>query len=118
MKVYWPLLIQPRVNYYSMHYSFINSIIIGNYNHWTGFRIVGDNVDKNVRPRYQRLDYQTQSLHHFHSYACLDRIDFSGLSDSSPLGVVTQACLTTDDELSTITSHLEILVSRFVACIL
>ena len=55
------------------------------------------------------------SYHYFHSYACLDRIDLSGLSDSSPLGVinVTQACLTTDDELITIMSHLEVLVSRF-----
>lgn len=29
---------------------------------WTGYVIVGDNVDKNVRRSFQRVDYQTQSL--------------------------------------------------------
>ena len=29
---------------------------------WNGFKIVGDNVDKNVKPRYMRLNRQTCSL--------------------------------------------------------
>ena len=42
--------------------------------------IVGDNIDKNVSPRYMRIDNQVKSLHYWHSYAVHDRIDVGGLS--------------------------------------
>ena len=29
------------------------------------FRIVGDNIDKTVKPRHMRVDHQATSLHHF-----------------------------------------------------
>ncbi len=68
---------------------------------WTGFKIIGDNLDKNVHPNFMRLSSQTKSLHFFHAYAALDRIDFSGLSESTPIGVINveKACLTSEDEL-------------------
>lgn len=44
------------------------------------FKIVGDNIDKNIRPREMRVDNQTQSLHFFHSYAVRDRVDLSTFS--------------------------------------
>lgn len=50
---------------------------------WNGFKIVGDNLDKNIRPSLQRLTHQTKSLHHFHSYAVKDRVNFSAASDVS-----------------------------------
>ena len=46
-----------------------------------GYRIIGDNLDKNVIPRYRRIDHQTESLHFFQYYAVRDRIDLSGVSD-------------------------------------
>ncbi len=46
---------------------------------WPGFKIVGDNIDKNVRPSYQRLDRQTQSLCYFHSYAVRNNLDLSAV---------------------------------------
>ena len=30
---------------------------------WKGFKIVGDNVDKNIRPSFQRVNNRTVSLH-------------------------------------------------------
>ena len=51
---------------------------------WYGYKLVGDNWDINYCPRYQALDSRTLSLHHFYSYALLDRIDFFGLSDIAP----------------------------------
>lgn len=51
---------------------------------WTGFKIVGDNIDKTIKPRYMRFDRQTQSLHYFHSYAIKDRINLSDKSDVLP----------------------------------
>ncbi len=44
-----------------------------------------DNIDKNVRRSFQRVMYFTQSLHYFHSYAVLDRIDLSGVSNELPI---------------------------------
>ena len=39
---------------------------------WTGFKIVGDNLDKNIHPSFSRSDNATRSLHYFHYYAVLD----------------------------------------------
>ena len=82
---------------------------------WTGFSIIGDNIDKNVNPSFQRLHYSTQSLHYFHSYACLDRIDFSNLDDLSSFGVINvrKACLTSDSEMLQLKNNFYVLVSRY-----
>ena len=38
---------------------------------WRGFKIVGNNVDKNFRRSFQRMDYQMQSLYKIkHLYVC------------------------------------------------
>ena len=47
----------------------------------TTYKLVGDNLDKNVHPRDMRSDHQTQSFHFFHTYAVRDRIDLSEFSD-------------------------------------
>ncbi len=49
----------------------------------SGFKLVGDNIDRNVRPSLQMLTHQTRSLHHFHSYAVKDRVHWSAASDVS-----------------------------------
>lgn len=52
---------------------------------YTMYRLCGDNIDKTVKQRYMRCDVQkTASIHHFHSYAVANRIDFSDLSDITP----------------------------------
>ena len=47
--------------------------------------IVGDNVDKTVKPRDMRLSHKSSSLHYFHVYAVNDRIDFEGLNYNATL---------------------------------
>ena len=49
-----------------------------------GYKLVGDNIDKNVKPRYTCQDKNTLSLHYYHSYAVQDRVSLSGLSDEIP----------------------------------
>ncbi len=44
------------------------------------YKLVFDNIDKSVKPRYMRSIVQTKSLHYVHMYCVKDRIDFSGLS--------------------------------------
>ena len=49
-----------------------------------GYKIVGDNIDGTINPRYMRSNRQTESWHYYHSFAVQDRIDFTGLSDQQP----------------------------------
>ena len=59
---------------------------------WCGFKIVGDNFDKNFSQTYQRIDYQTVSRHYFHMYAVKDRVDLSELSDIPRDNVIDVPC--------------------------
>ena len=81
---------------------------------WPGFKIVGDNVDKNIHRAYQRLDMQTQSLHYFHCYAVRDRVNLSAYSDSPrhnpDVDPVTLLPLLSD--MATVQHDCEILVAR------
>lgn len=80
---------------------------------WSGYVIVGDNVDKNIRHSFQRVDYKTQSLHYFNAYAVLDQIDFSGLSDEAPCTAVDpKSILPTLDDACTLEWEFQVLVSR------
>ena len=38
---------------------------------WYGFKLVGDNIDKNIHPSLQQRNSQTNSLHYFYSFAIL-----------------------------------------------
>jgi L1 cell adhesion molecule like protein len=49
-----------------------------------GFKVVGDNIDKNIRPSFQCSERQTKSLHYFHSFAIKDRVDLHNCSDDAP----------------------------------
>ena len=40
---------------------------------WMVFKIVGDNIDKNVHPHHQSLEVGTRSLHYFHALLWLIR---------------------------------------------
>ena len=86
---------------------------------WNGYKIVGDNLDRNIKPRYRRLDQQTVSLHCFHYYTVRDRIDISGIPDEYKPSFYTAASkLPLDVLLPSSSDHLAmvhnfgILVSR------
>lgn len=84
---------------------------------WHGFKYVGDNVDKNVKPRHQTLDSQGKSLHYFHYYAVMDRIDLSTESDEPPSEIVSLTIddiLPTEDDYTTILSNFATLASRVI----
>ena len=80
------------------------------------FKIVGDNIDKNIRPSEMRIDTQTRSLHYFHSYAVRDRIDLTNYDDSSSLpdksDIDLQQLLPTSNDYDTIKQHFAILIAR------
>lgn len=82
---------------------------------WCGFKLVGDNLDKNVRPSFQRVDHQTKSFHHFHAIAVRDRTDLSALSNSVPAGqpIDMSKFLLSVDDVSLLERDFEVLLSRF-----
>ena len=96
---------QSHLRFFSCFYSFDS---------WNGFKLVGDNIDKNVRASYQRIGHTTQSLHYFHSYALLDRIDFSGLSDEPPPPSIVDPLtfLPLEEDISLVESDIVTLISR------
>ena len=44
------------------------------------YKLVLDNIDKNIKPRYMHSDSQTLSLHYAQMYGVKDRIDYSTFS--------------------------------------
>lgn len=81
---------------------------------WFGYKFVGDNIDKNVKPSLQRHELRGQSLHYFHGYAVRDRVDLSKLSDKPPPFSIPEPSvfLPSPGDLSSLREELEILVSR------
>ena len=81
---------------------------------WHGYKLVGDNIDKDIRASFQRLGHTTQSLHYFHAYAVLDRVDFTGLSDVRDSGVAVDpvTLLPSDSDLSSLEKEMSTLISR------
>ena len=77
--------------------------------------MVGDNVDQNVRPSFQRGDMQTESWHCFHSYAVADRVDISHLSEEPSAAVVhPDSVLPDDGDLMKLYEEFEVFILRYV----
>ena len=87
-------------------------------NHPRTFIIVGDNIDKRIAPRNMRVDHQVQSLHYFHAYAALNRIDTQYLDDSKAIGEVGDLPLSTflpsSDDCAMLSANFVVLVARIL----
>ena len=83
------------------------------------YKLVGDNIDKNVRPRQMRTDYQTRSLHYFHTYAVCDRVDMSQFSNDKPItdmaDIDLRELLPTQADEDTLRENFAVLVARTLA---
>ena len=82
---------------------------------WFGYRFVGDNIDKNIQPSFQRQEHHTvQSLHYFHGYAVQDRVNLSKYSDKTPPFTPpdTSILLPSETDLSLLKDDLIVLISR------
>ena len=85
------------------------------------YKIVGDNIDKNVSPKYMRAQkFRTVSHHMFHSFAVADRIDTSLLNDEleslclqSPETVAKSFLPSMEDDV-VLKRNIQILISRIL----
>lgn len=80
------------------------------------YKLVGDNIDKNVRPREMRSDCQTRSLHYFHTYAVRDRVNLSDYSSEQRLPDISTIqldnLLPSKDDETTIRKNFAVLAGR------
>jgi L1 cell adhesion molecule like protein len=83
---------------------------------WQGFKLVGDNIDKNIRPSFERINLHTQSLHYYHCFAVLDRVDLSGLSDEAnpEITIDLSKLLPSSDDITLMKKHFSTLISRIL----
>ena len=79
-----------------------------------GFKIVGDNVDKNVKASFQRHEIKSQSLHYFHCYAVRDRVSTDSFSDLTPVTCVPDPAqlLPSLEDLECVRQEMSVLLSR------
>ena len=80
------------------------------------FKIVGDNIDKDVKPRDMRVDYSTRSLHYFHAFAVQDRLDLTGYSDKprhpDMSSIELESLLPSPADEEALRSNMSVLVAR------
>ena len=85
---------------------------------WPGFKLVGDNIDKTIKPRDMRINNQANSVHYFNFYAVRDRINFSHLSSNagmiSPEDIKFDAYYPSSDDDNKLLLNFEILVTRIL----
>ena len=82
------------------------------------FKIVGDNIDKEVRPRDMRSDHQTKSLHYFHAYALRDRLNLDNCDDCAsapdPSSIDLRKLLPAKDDDTEMHKNMGILMARIL----
>ena len=80
--------------------------------------IVGDNIDKRITPRTMRVDNQVRSLHFFHAFAALSRVETLHLDDTKPIGDIKSLPLSTflpsAEDCSALRDNYVILISRIL----
>ena len=80
-----------------------------------GYKLVIDNIDSTVKPRYMREDVQNQSLHYVQLYAVKDRVDFSAIPDCPSLSAKNlYSILPTSDDYQILKENMAVLVSRIL----
>ena len=85
------------------------------------YKIVGDNIDVSVCPRFLRVKkFKKKSLHMFHYYAAADRINLSGLCDDrkhqclpSPDSMALSFLPSVDDDAA-LRDNISVLIARIL----
>lgn len=88
---------------------------LSNIVHWACIKLVMDNIDSTVRPRFMREDAQNQSLHYVQVYAVKDRINNSSIPDPPPSSTRNIFnIIPSSDDYAQLKKNLPILVARIL----
>ena len=83
-----------------------------------GTKLVVDNIDSNIRPRFMTFENKTKSLHYVQMYAVLDRTDTTQLSDVTPtrsqisIAEVMKIILPSPEDNQVMANYFSILIGR------
>ena len=80
------------------------------------YKMVIDNIDKNIKPSFERHNHKGQSIHYVHGYAVKSRISRFGLSNK-PMSDCTpdpNVMLPSSLDIATVTNDCIILAARYV----
>ena len=83
-----------------------------------GTKLVLDNIDSNIRPRFMTLEKKTQSVHYVQMYAVLDRTDTTQLSDVPPtrsqlsIAEVIKTILPSPEDNQIMAKYFSVLIGR------
>ena len=80
----------------------------------TGYKIVFNNFDMNVKPRHMTSDKQTRSLHYVQSHASKDRVNYDNLSNELPIEVYVFDISPTNEDYEFLKRNFAILLSRVI----
>ena len=80
------------------------------------YKLVFDNIDKTVKPRYMRMNAQNKSLHYVQLYAVKDRVNLSQLSQTFPsiCEVALDTILPSDEDNASLMENMSILIARVI----
>jgi len=80
------------------------------------FKLVGDNIDKDVNPRHMHVYHQTRSLNYFNTFAVQDRIPTFDLPEQcvDHLSLTMHDFLPSAEDYTKLQSHFTFLVSRIM----
>ena len=78
---------------------------------WPGFKIVGDNIDRNYHPSFQRHSNSTNSMHAFHMYAVQDLSSYSDIAPSSIIEI--DKLLISKEDTKSFLGDAVVLLSRY-----
>lgn len=82
------------------------------------FKLVGDNVDKYVKPRHETTDRHASSLHYFHMYGVKDRCDISTFEDNPSLPSISNfssdAILPSSTDYDAMVDNYTVLAARII----
>lgn len=79
-----------------------------------GYKLVFDNIDKTVKPRFMRLDSQTVSLHYVQMYAVKDRVDYSTEPCQKAAEVNLYDVLPSCDDYDSLKRNFSVLISQMI----
>lgn len=80
----------------------------------SGYKLVFDNIDKNIKPRYMRSDSQTLSLHYVQMYGVKDRVDYSTYSSLKQTEANLYSILPGLNDYELIKNDFVVVVSRII----
>ncbi len=79
-----------------------------------GYKLIFDNIDMNVKPRYMRCDARTQSLHYVQAYGVKDRMAYSSFASEQKIKMNLYSVLPTSDDYDSIKKYFTVLISRIL----